>query len=227
MSGVRTGRDAVVAVRAAYEAFAGVVRGVDDERSWAPTGCTGWAVRDLVFHCLSDVQRGLVAVHTPAAGPPDRDAVTYWQDWRPGTTGAANGRRWARVSASMFLDFAQLRELYLETAAALVVAAEGADTGRPVGTQGHVLTTGDLLATLAVEATIHHLDLLVGLPAAEGPAPAGLACVRTVLDGLLGGPPPAEWDDTHYARVATGRIPLTDPERAHLGADAERFPLFG
>ena len=30
--------------------------------SWAPTGCTGWAVRDLVHHCWSDAQRALVAL---------------------------------------------------------------------------------------------------------------------------------------------------------------------
>ncbi|MFF4035003.1 maleylpyruvate isomerase N-terminal domain-containing protein [Streptomyces sviceus] len=36
---------------AAYEAFAAVVRPLGDEESWRPTGCTGWAVCDLVFHC--------------------------------------------------------------------------------------------------------------------------------------------------------------------------------
>jgi hypothetical protein len=140
-------------LRDAYEAFAGVVAGLGDEESWRPTGCTGWAVRDLVFHCLSDAQRGLVALHTPAAGPVDRDAVTYWRDWRPDSVGAANGRRWVRVSAGMFLDFSQLRDLYQETVAATVTAAAAADPARPVGTQGHVLTTADLLATLAVEAS--------------------------------------------------------------------------
>jgi hypothetical protein len=31
-----------------------------------------------------------------------------------------------------------------------------------LATQGHVLLAGDFLATLAVEATIHHLDLVAG-----------------------------------------------------------------
>lgn len=132
-------------LRAAYEAFASVVRPLGDEESWLPTGCEGWAVRDLVFHCVGDAQRALVALHTPASGPPDRDAVTYWRDWRPNPLGAANGRRWIRVSASMFLDFGQLHGLFLETAATAAT--------RPVGlvaTQGHVLTAGDLMLTLAV-----------------------------------------------------------------------------
>lgn len=214
-------------VRASYDAFAAVVTRLGDEESWASTGCRGWAVRDLVFHCLADAQRGLVALHTPVAGPADRDAVTYWRGWQPDTAGAANGRRWARVSASMFLDFSQLRELYLETAAATVTAAAAADPERHVRTQGHTLTTGDLLTTLAVEATVHHLDLTTGLPSAPGPSAAGLACVRSVLDSLLGRPAPVAWSDEHYARAATGRVPLSEPERHSLGPDAARFPLFG
>ncbi|MQY34393.1 hypothetical protein SRB17_23620 [Streptomyces sp. RB17] len=215
------------ALRAAYEAASAVVAGLDDEESWLPTGCTGWAVRDLVFHCVTDAQRALVALHTPAREPADRDAVTYWQDWRPDTVGAANGRRWVRVNASMFLDFRQLQGLYLETLAAALRAAEAADPTQHVGTQGHVLTAGDLATTLAVEATVHHLDLTVQLPHAPGPAPEGLAAVRATLDGLLGRPALPEWSDEHYARVGTGRASLTEAERARLGAAADRFPLFG
>ncbi|MDH6514502.1 uncharacterized protein (TIGR03083 family) [Streptomyces sp. SAI-135] len=213
-------------LRAAYGAFAAVVRPLGDEESWLPTGCAGWAVRDLVFHCAGDAQRTLVALHTPAAGPADRDAVTYWRDWAPDPVGAAHGRRWNRVSASMFLDFGRLRELYLETAAATVNAAADARPDLRVSTQGHVLTAGDLVLTLAVEATIHHLDLVTDLPGAAGPSPAGLAAVRATLDGLLGRPVPLDWSDEHYARAATGRTPLTDAERLALGADADRFPLF-
>ncbi|MEU6508905.1 maleylpyruvate isomerase N-terminal domain-containing protein [Streptomyces sp. NPDC046942] len=214
-------------LRAAYEASVTAVAGLSDEESWVPSGCTGWAVRDLLFHCLGDAQRALVALHTPSPEPADRDAVTYWQDWRPNPVGAANGRRWARVNASMFLDWGQLRGLYLETLTATVHASEAADPALPVATQGHVLTAGDLLTTLAVEATVHHLDLTVGLPHAPGPSPEGLAAVRATLDGLLGRPALPEWSDTHYARVGTGRAPLTGAERAALGAAAERFPLFG
>ncbi|MER6028793.1 maleylpyruvate isomerase N-terminal domain-containing protein [Streptomyces sp. NPDC001851] len=221
------GVDPARAVRAAYEAASAVVADLGDEESWLPTGCTGWAVRDLVFHCLTDAQRALVALHTPAREPVDRDAVTYWQDWRPDTVGAANGRRWARVNGSMFLDFRQLQGLYRETLAAAVHAAEAADPAQRVATQGHVLTAGDLLTTLAVEATVHHLDLTVRLPDAPGPAREGLAAVRATLDGLLGRPGLPEWTDEHYARVGTGRAALTGAERAALGAAADRFPLFG
>ncbi|MGV9273147.1 maleylpyruvate isomerase N-terminal domain-containing protein [Streptomyces griseosporeus] len=218
---------AVPALRAAYGSLADVVRPLGDEESWLPTACTGWAVRDLLFHLLGDARRALIALHTPAAGPADRDAVTYWRDWGPGDpVGAANGRRFARVGASMFLDFGQLRDLYLETAAAAVHASAATDPGRLVTTQGHVLTAGDLITTLAVEATVHHLDLVVALPGAESPSSAGLAAVRGTLDGLLGRPVPVPWSDAEYARAATGRAALTEEERRVLGSDAGRFPLF-
>ncbi|MFF8644344.1 maleylpyruvate isomerase N-terminal domain-containing protein [Streptomyces sp. NPDC015345] len=216
------------ALKSAYEAFAHVVASLGEEESWLPTGCVGWAVRDLVFHCLGDAQRGLVALHTPADGPADRDAITYWATWQSGTARAASEQRHARVAASMFPEFGQLRELYLATTAAVVIAAERSDTRQLISTQGHVLAADDLMATLAVEATIHHLDLVAHLPAtAPRPGAAGLACVRGTIDGLLGRPAPENWSDEHYALVATGRLPLTAAERHWFGADADRFPLFG
>lgn len=94
-------------------------------------------------------------------------------------------------------------------------------------TQGHVLRTTDFVATLAVEAAVHYLDLTVELPAAPAPDPSSLRLVRRVLDGLLGCPVPVDWDDRGYALKGTGRVPLTDEDRTALGALAERFPLFG
>nr|WSY57591.1 hypothetical protein OG999_02670 [Streptomyces sp. NBC_00886] len=167
----------------------------------------------------------LVALHTSVSGPADRDAVTYWQDRRPDPVGAANGRRWSRVGASMLLDFRQLREVCLETAAATVTAAAATDPALRVSTQGHVLTAADLLTTLTIEASIHHLDLVPELPAAARPSATGPAAVRTTLDGLLGRPVPVDWTDEHYARAATGRAPLTETERRSPGPDTDRLPL--
>ncbi|WP_336317812.1 hypothetical protein [Streptomyces lavendofoliae] len=47
---------------------------MDDATSWAPTGCAGWAARDPVFHCPTDSQRALTALHTPTGAVPNRDA---------------------------------------------------------------------------------------------------------------------------------------------------------
>jgi hypothetical protein len=210
-------------LRTSYGAFAGVLRDVDEDASWQPTGCLGWTVRDLTYHCLGDAQRALVALHTPTDAEPDRDAVTYWADWAPDTTGSANGRRHIRVQASMFLVWEQLRDLHAETVAAVGHAAGQVDLDRAVATQGHVLPARDLLSTLCVEATIHHLDLVAELPDAPGPSAEGLREVRRVLDGLLGTPAPSTWPDDRYARVATGRVEPTAQERDVLG---DRVPVF-
>lgn len=209
----------------AYGGVLAVVEGLDDERAWLPTGCTGWAVRDLVFHLLGDAQRALVAFGTPAGGAADVDAVTYWRSWRPGTPGAQASRRNTRIMASVWSSIAALAELYAETARAVLVQARRLDAGALVHTQGHVITVGDLLSTLAVEAAVHHLDLTASLP---GPDPARdvLGAVRDVLDGL-GGRPAEGWDDDRYVRVGTGRAELTAAERASLGPAAGLFPLFG
>jgi hypothetical protein len=68
-----------------------------------------------------------------------------------------------------------------------------------------------LLSTLTVEAAVHHLDLVL----------------RRVLEGLLGRPLPADWDDGTAVRRGTGREPLSAADRAELGAGAAAFPLFG
>jgi uncharacterized protein (TIGR03083 family) len=216
------------AVRDAYGGLSRLVLTLTDEQSWQASGCAGWAVRDLVFHCLSDAHRALRALGNPAPplAEPDRDAVTYWQDWRPPDEPAPDELRWTRVSASAWSSFRPLAEMYVEGAAAVVVSAARVPATDLVVTQGHVLSVSDLLSTLAVEATVHHLDIS-GPLGTTGPGPSALAEVRRVLDGLLGSPEPVGWDDPTYALVGTGRRPLTTGERERLGTAASRFPLFG
>jgi hypothetical protein len=211
---------------AAYSALTDLLGTVDDEESWAPTACAGWAVRDLTFHVWTDAQRALVALHTPAGGPADRDAVSYWADWGPDPEGAANGRRHTRVSASMFLRWPQLREEYVGTARAVEHAAGQAAPDALVTTQGHVLRADDLLSTLAVEASIHHLDLIAGLPGRPGPSAAGLAEARRVVEALLGAAEPLDWTDERGVLVGTGRADPTPDERTMLRALADRLPVF-
>jgi len=218
-----TGHDAV---DAAYEALVLAAGTLDEATSWHDTECSGWSARDLLFHCLMDAQRALVALHTPTGSPADRTAVTYWEDWIPDPVGAANGRRFVRVAGSMFLHFDQLRDLFADTMNAVRHAARHVPDEQRVRTQGHVLTCGDLLTTLAVEATLHHLDLLrVGADLPE-PSPEGLAEARSTVEGLLGLSLPTSWNDAHCARVCTGRAGLSDVEREVLGASAAALPLF-
>ena len=85
--------------------------------------------------------------------------------------------------------------------------------------QGHVLTSGDLLASWAVENAVHHLDLLVEAP----PPPTALGVVRRTAEALLDERLPAAWDDTTAALVATGRVAPPDGA-SHL---SDRLPVLG
>ncbi|HWG12050.1 MAG TPA: hypothetical protein VG268_02125 [Streptosporangiaceae bacterium] len=59
------------------------------------------------------------------------------------------------------------------------------------------------------------------------PTCPGLTVTRETLDGLLGGPVPAAWDDVGYVLKATGRAPLTPDDQVCLGSLAGRFPRLG
>jgi uncharacterized protein (TIGR03083 family) len=210
-------------LRTAYGDLGQVVASLDEAASWQPSGCPGWAVRDLVFHLLGDAQRALVALASPAAGPADRDAVTYWMDAPGRDDPESRGLRATRTMASAWrLD--HLVSTYRETTEAVVTLAGNVPPEALVWTQGHVLRVRHLLGTLTVEAAVHHLDLIAHL-GRPGPAPGPLRVVRRTLDGLLGCPVPYPWDDEAWALVGTGRRPLTEIEREALGSHAGRLPL--
>lgn len=179
-----------------------------------------------MIHLRGDAQRALVAFATPAGTAPDTDAVSYWSHWRPGTEGARTGLRMTRISASVYSGLRPILDGYAETTEAVVYVAAHTDPAMPVRTQGYVLTAGDLVRTLVVEAAIHYLDLVVAL---DRPLPSAgpLLVVRETLDGLLGRPLPLSWDDVTYARTGTGRAPISAADREALGPLAGRFPLFG
>ena len=200
---------------AAYDALAGVVTSLDESAAWTPSGCRGWAVRDLVFHVHADCVRALVAVHTPARRAADCDAVGYWRQWGSDPDTDETIRRATRIEAGSY-SWPALRDRYVEAAAAALDAVAGADPGAVVGTQGHALTVGDLASTLAVEATVHHLDLVRHLPDAARPSPEGLAEVRRVAEALVGRALPT-WTDERVADVTTGRADPTAQELDDLG----------
>ena len=217
---------AVDVLERTYADVHAVLAGLDQDAEWAPTGCAGWSVRDLVQHLLGDARRALVAVGTPADRPPDTDAVSYWRAWTPGTEAASAERRLTRVVSGVWPTLEPLRQAYAETCAAAVHLLRLADPADPVATQGHVLSVGDLTRTLVFEAAVHHLDLVACIEA-PGPGADALTVVRETLDGLLGRREPCGWDDTTYARVGTGRQALSPADRSALGSLAERFPLTG
>ena len=228
------------ALDAVYGNVTAVAGGLGEADLMRPSRCAGWAVADVLYHELLDTRRALRTFASPVDQAPDCDDVSYWTSYAPGNDGgsgdgASSGgaltyaeesaahARYVRIAAAAYPPGALAWE-WSETAAAAVRA--GRACGHPaVTTQGHVLTMVDFAATLAVEAAVHYLDLTVALPGTPAPEPASLALVRRVLDGLLGAPVPASWDDVTAALKGTGREPLTEADRQALGPSAGKFPL--
>lgn len=206
-----------------YEALTAVVAGLGDDEAWLPTGCTGWAVRDLVWHLHADAVRGLLAAHTPAHRAADCDAVAYWRSWGSDPDADERNRRLTRVEAGLH-EFAVLRARHLEAAAAAVRAVTALPHGEVVATQGHAIGAADLASTLAVEATLHHVDLVAHLGDGVGaPTARGMTEVRRVVEQLLAVDLP-RWSDERVALVGTGRATPTREERADLSG--VRLPAF-
>jgi hypothetical protein len=118
-----------------------------------------------------------------------------------------------------------LFHLLCDAQRALVAFATPAEPGGRIGTQGHVLTVPDFMATLATEAAIHHLDLTVNLAGAVEPEPAAFGLAVATLDGLLSVARPPEWTETEFLLKATGRSPLSATDRTALGEAAGTFPV--
>jgi uncharacterized protein (TIGR03083 family) len=233
-------RDALRDLGLCYRAITTTVSTLAESDYHRATRCEGWSVRDLLFHTLLDPHRALVAFASPTDDVPTTDFVEYWRPYRPGTEGAARHAEYVRRAAAAYPQASILAEEWAETSeAALRAAAAGAladinrgtQASRPdpprVLTQGLVIGVPDLLATLAVEAALHHLDLTLELGDAPPTPPGALAIVRQTLDGVLGVPLPAVWDDRTYALKGTGRLALDASDRSAIGPLQDRFPLLG
>lgn len=213
----------------AYGRVTEVVQGLSDTDFARATRCPGMAVGPLLVHLLYDAERALAAFATPSVDDPDRDFVSYWKDFPPGADGDTSfvqvvASAYGRPSVGLVGHWRELSEAAVRAAAFGLV-----EKGKRVQTQGHVMAAKDFVATLILEATVHHLDLIVELPDAPEPDPEALQVTARTLDGLFG--PEAwdviGWDTTTYVLKATGRLPLDAADREMLGAHAERLPLIG
>ncbi|WP_422734530.1 maleylpyruvate isomerase N-terminal domain-containing protein [Micromonospora sp. WMMD558] len=173
------------ALAQAYDGITRIVADLDDADLQRPTRCRGWLVADLLLHLVGDAQRALVALASPADGPPDVDDVSYWRSFPPGDDGeGVRHAWWVRRSAAAFERPSGIVRLWTDTAPAAVRAAGAADPAGHVATQGHVLRVPDLLATLTTEAVVHHLDLVLDRPDAPGPGVGALRVAVATMDGI-------------------------------------------
>ena len=197
---------------------------------YRPTRCSGWVVADLIFHLLLDARRALVAFSSTPKGEPDLDYVTYWLDHARTRTpaGADEHSRFVRVSASAYPEPKHLVYDWDVTARAVLQVIEFAPGARVIATQRHLMTITDLLSTLAVEAVIHHFDLLLDLPGKPIPRPGAIQHTAAVLSALLGNEAERpEWNDHTWILKATGREKLQGAEQGILAGNLDRFPLIG
>ncbi len=209
-----------------YGALEDLITSLDYDQLVLPSGCLGWSNVDLVFHLLLDAQRALVTFNSPVEGPPDRDFITYWEGFQSADNRSEAHARFVRISTAAYSDPKKLCLRWQETAHAAMHCARSVDQIEHVTTQGHVLRAADFMATLTIEAFVHHLDLLANLDGGARPASSAQSVTRRTLEGLLGQPAPIEWDDITFILKATGRQALWNSEEQALGEARKKFPLF-
>jgi hypothetical protein len=203
----------------AVETFVGAVSGASERDLLGPSRCHGWARLDVIAHVLAGWQELLGGLVCMTDAAPTVDAASYWAGYGESTAGAdpvlvvlADRRRsavWSRPSAALH----QLRDVAAQVRAGATCVAEGRHAF-----QGQVLSSGDLMATWAVEVTVHHLDLDLGHA-----SPLGLQLTRQTVEALVGTRFPPGWDDERVALVGAGRAPTPDDLRDLV----RRLPVLG
>jgi hypothetical protein len=210
---------------AQLERFLDVVSGLGDEQLLAASRCRGWTAGDLLVHVHLGLQDVLLGLLDPTDSPPDVDAATYWRAEVPRSDPDADalaGVRFVRLLGAAYRRpsgvVGQLRPTVLGVARAVRACDPGA-----VRFQGHVIATGDFLATWAVELAVHQLDLGPDTPPPDAGA---LRMARTTIESLAGAFPSA-WSDEVVVLAGTGRVGLGPAERREVGEVAGRLPAFG
>ncbi|SDW36015.1 Mycothiol maleylpyruvate isomerase N-terminal domain-containing protein [Amycolatopsis xylanica] len=209
-----------------WNALLKAVADLSDEDFTQPSGCVGWLVQDLVCHLVIDAQDVLITLATPAETEPTRNAVTYWAvSDNPPIGDDPLDELVVRLAAAY--QEPRLLKFHLDdVGSAAGRAAELADPGMRVGTQGFVLTAGDYLSAYVLEWTLHHLDLIAHLDDRTEPPAESMAKTRSIIERLAGAEFPASFSDKDVLLVGTGRRAASDAELAELGDLAAKLPLF-
>ena len=218
----REGRDAFVATT---HGFLEAVQALDDGSLLNASRCHGWCLVDVVVHVqlgLAEVGRGLLGVRADGREP-DCDASSYWRTPPPGTGDTVAATLYVRRLGAAF-RLPSLATRQLRDTAGPVLAATATLPPGTLDFQGHVLSTGDFLASWAVELAVHQLDLgrETDVPA---PHPSGLSLARRTAEALFGTVLPG--DDETAVLLGTGRRRPTPDEASALGPAADRLPVLG
>ncbi|MCW2633453.1 MAG: hypothetical protein JWR88_2415 [Pseudonocardia sp.] len=180
------------------------------------------------MHVHLGLQEMLLGLLDRSEETPDTDATTYWRQEVPSTDPAADtlaGVRFVRLLGAAYRRpsgvVPHMRPTARGVAAAVSALAPGA-----VQFQGHVLTTGDFLATWAVELAVHHLDL--GRELRTGlPSPASMDLTVATIESLVGVGLPASWSREFRILAGSGRVSLTPEQAGEAGPAAVLLPALG
>jgi uncharacterized protein (TIGR03083 family) len=220
--------EARTAVLAELDAFVSAVRGLSDLELMAAGHCTGWTVGDVVVHVHLGLQEMLLGLVTRTDEDADTDAAGYWRSAPPTNDEDGDqvaGMRFVRLLGAAYRRPAGLVRHLLPTVDGVRAAVTALQPGA-VRFQGHVLTTGDFLATWAVELAVHHLDLTRELTVAPPAAPA-LRLARTTIEALAGAELPRTWADDTAVLLGAGRVRPDSAQQAEAGGVTATFPVLG
>ena len=220
---------AQVALTEAYSEISRLLGTLADSDLQRPSRCAGWVVGDVLFHLLTDAQAVLVAMSGSVTDRPASDWLTYWRRevTRRSPRGARQQARYVRLGAAAYTEPDDLVRHWNATSQAVLRVTEYAPGARGVPYDGITMNVTDVFAVVAVEATIHHLDMLAELAGKPQPRPAALELTVRTLDGLLGDIDRPHWEDVTFVSKMTGRLPLTVSERRFLDERGFQLPLIG
>jgi uncharacterized protein (TIGR03083 family) len=210
------------AFRAESHSLASTAVGWTDPQWALPTQCPPWTVRDLLGH----VRLGVARIPGMLAGPtPAQAQVAPRQYYRPDErfSAATNEDRVsaAQAQAAVWPEGRALAADYAITWQEVrrSCAAEPAD--RVVLTRhGDAMLLSDFMVTRVVEVAIHGLDLAAALNRTPWLTTEAAAVIEELITGLVGTSLALGWEQATFIQKATGRQPLTGPDRQQL-ADAK------
>jgi Mycothiol maleylpyruvate isomerase N-terminal domain len=213
---------------AGLEAFVTCAESLSDVQLMAASRCTGWTVGDVVVHVHLGLQEMLLGLVGLTTEQPETDASSYWRITLPTNDDDADqlaGMRFVRLLGASYLRPSNAVRHMLPTVDGIRAAASRLEPGA-VRFQGHVLSSGDFLATWAVELAIHQLDMGRELPLPQ-PAPAALRLARLTVEDVAGVDAPRTWSDETTVLLGAGRMKPDAERRAQAPEFVQRLPVLG
>jgi hypothetical protein len=220
--------DGRTAFLAALDGFTQCADSLSDLQLMAASRCTGWTVGDVVVHVHLGLQEMLLGLVSVTSEVSETDAGSYWRITLPANDDNGDqivGMRFIRLLSGSYRRPSNAVRHMLPTVEGVRAATSRLEPAA-VRFQGHVLSTGDFLATWAVELTIHQLDMGRELVLPQ-PAPAALRLARLTVEDLAGANAPRTWSDEQIVLLGAGRMKPDSQERTEAPELVRQLPVLG